>query len=99
VFYLTFTINTSAYPNTNKLTPPNQAVRDHLDVLEAKSRLAVDKLFAYELIGAEGVCVVPLSGFSSPVPGFRMTLLEEDEALFEETCHRIRRGAEAFFTA
>jgi hypothetical protein len=28
-----------------------------------------------------------------------MTLLEEDEALFEETCHRIRRGAEAFFTA
>jgi alanine-synthesizing transaminase len=99
VFYLTFTINTSAYPNTNKLTPPNQAVRDHLDMLEARSRLAIDKLFAYELIGAEGVCVVPLSGFSSPVPGFRMTLLEEDEALFEETCHRIRRGAEAFFTA
>ena len=48
-------------------------------------------------MGAEGVCVVPLSGFSSPFDGFRMTLLEEDAALFDEICRRIRRGAEAFF--
>jgi len=43
------------------------------------------------------VCIVPLSGFSSPVDGFRMTLLEEDPARFEDACRRVRRGAEEFF--
>jgi alanine-synthesizing transaminase len=99
VFYLTVTINTAAFTSHRLLTSANQEVRDYLDVLEAKNHLALDKLFAYELMGSEGVCVVPLSGFSSPVPGFRMTLLEEDEALFADTCRRIRRGAENFFSA
>jgi alanine-synthesizing transaminase len=99
VFYLTITIDTETFPNTQLLDSANVEVRDYLDLLESKNHLAKDKLFAYELMGAEGVCVVPLSGFSSPVTGFRMTLLEEDEELFEETCIRIRRGAEAFFTA
>ncbi len=97
VFYLTVTVNTEKFPNTGKLTSRNDAVRDYLDVLEDKTQLRTDKLFAYELLGAEGVCVVPLSGFSSPVDGFRMTLLEENDVLFEETCRRIRRGAEGFF--
>ncbi len=99
VFYLTITVDTHKFPRTTQLKSGTQEARDHLDLLESKNELAKDKLFAYELMGSEGVCVVPLSGFSSPVTGFRMTLLEEDEALFEETCHRIRRGAEAFFIA
>jgi alanine-synthesizing transaminase len=97
VFYLTITINTAAYPNHALLESRNAEVRGHLDVLEEKHDLAIDKLFAYEMLGAEGVCIVPLSGFASPVPGFRMTLLEEDAELFAETCVRIRRGAENFF--
>jgi alanine-synthesizing transaminase len=72
-------------------------VRLYLDGLEAANELRRDKLFAYELMGAEGVCVVPLSGFSSPFDGFRMTLLEEDSARFDDACRRIRRGAEEFF--
>jgi alanine-synthesizing transaminase len=97
VFYLTVVIDTDAFPHDAKLQAVNKEVRLYLDALEAKSSLRRDKLFAYELMGAEGVCVVPLSGFSSPHDGFRMTLLEEDEALYLETCRRIRRGAEAFF--
>jgi alanine-synthesizing transaminase len=97
VFYLTVTVNTEKFPKTAKLASRNDEVRDYLDVLEDKTQLRTDKLFAYELLGAEGVCVVPLSGFSSPVDGFRMTLLEENDVLFEETCRRIRRGAEGFF--
>jgi alanine-synthesizing transaminase len=99
VFYLTVTINTANYPNTAQLEARNDDVRMYLDMLESKTTLRTDKLFAYEMLGAEGVCIVPLSGFSSPIDGFRMTLLEEDAALFEETCRRIRRGAEAFFVA
>ncbi len=97
VFYLTVVIDTDAFPRDAKLQAVNKEVRLYLDALEAKTSLRRDKLFAYELMGAEGVCVVPLSGFSSPHDGFRMTLLEEDEALYLETCRRIRRGAEAFF--
>jgi aspartate/methionine/tyrosine aminotransferase len=99
VFYLTVTFDTARFPKVEKLQARNAEVRHYLDGLEAAHNLRTDKLFAYELMGAEGVCVVPLSGFSSPVDGFRMTLLEEDAALFDETCRRIRRGAEAFFRA
>jgi aspartate/methionine/tyrosine aminotransferase len=97
VFYLTVTFDTARFPTVQLLQARNAEVRHYLDDLEGANALRKDKLFAYELMGAEGVCVVPLSGFSSPVDGFRMTLLEEDAALFDETCRRIRRGAEAFF--
>jgi len=97
VFYFTCTLDTERFPNTHKLQAANKEVRLYLDELEAKNSLRRDKLFAYELMGAEGVCVVPLSGFSSPIDGFRMTLLEEDPARFEDACRRVRRGAEEFF--
>jgi len=97
VFYLTVTFDTARFPGVQLLQARNAEVRHYLDDLESGNALRKDKLFAYELMGAEGVCVVPLSGFSSPIDGFRMTLLEEDTALFDETCRRIRRGAEAFF--
>jgi aspartate/methionine/tyrosine aminotransferase len=97
VFYFTSTFDTARFPNTRKLRSQTKEVRLYLDTLEAANELRRDKLFAYELMGAEGVCVVPLSGFSSPFDGFRMTLLEEDSARFDEACRRIRRGAEEFF--
>ena len=97
VFYLTATFDSARFPHHQILPSQNQEVRAFLDALEAQNSLRRDKLFAYELMGSEGVCVVPLSGFASPHDGFRMTLLEEDEALYLDTCRRIRRGAEAFF--
>ncbi len=49
-----------------------------------------DKEFCYRLMAATGICTVPLtSGFNSYVPGFRMTLLEEDDALFTRTLQAI----------
>lgn len=97
VFYLTVVIDTAAFPRTATLESRNDAVRAYVDKLLGDPSLRTDKRFAYELLGAEGVCVVPLSGFSSPIDGFRMTLLENDDALFEETCVRIRRAADAYF--
>ena len=97
VFYFTVTFDTVRFPHHRNLPSQNKEVRLYLDQLEAQTQLRRDKLFAYELMGAEGVCVVPLSGFSSPHDGFRMTLLEEDPARFEDVCRRIRRGAEQFF--
>ena len=45
----------------------------------------MDKRFAYYLMAAYGLCVVPLSGFNTTLQGFRMTLLEEDATVFEKT--------------
>lgn len=42
----------------------------------------VDKRFVLYLMAATGICVVPLSGFNTGLPGFRMTLLEPDEDRF-----------------
>lgn len=51
-----------------------------------------DKRFVYYLLGARGVCVVPISSFASDLQGFRVTLLEEDEGLLHEIFTRIREG-------
>lgn len=40
---------------------------------------APDKRLVYNLLGAAGICTVPLSGFCSARPGFRATLLEQDD--------------------
>lgn len=54
--------------------------------------IPADFKFSYELMGSEGICVVPLSGFSKSLHGFRMTLLQEDDAIFTNTLDRIGRA-------
>jgi len=41
-----------------------------------------DKRFVYYLLASTGICVVPLSSFATDLQGFRITLLERDEATF-----------------
>ncbi|AEF86632.1 aminotransferase, class I and II [Treponema primitia ZAS-2] len=43
------------------------------------ANVAPDKRFVYWLLASTGICVVPLSGFASDLPGFRFTLLEHDD--------------------
>ncbi len=51
-----------------------------------------DKRFVYYLLGAKGVCVVPISSFCSELQGFRVTLLEENEEILIRTFTAIRDG-------
>jgi len=55
-----------------------------------------DKRFVLYLMAATGVCVVPLSGFNTDLPGFRMTLLEPDEKKFKETVEKIAAAIRAY---
>jgi aspartate/methionine/tyrosine aminotransferase len=48
-------------------------------IREQTADVAPDKCFVYWLLASTGVCVVPLSGFASDLPGFRFTLLEHDD--------------------
>lgn len=43
--------------------------------------IPLDKRFVYYLLGAKGICVVPISSFCSELSGFRVTLLEDDEKI------------------
>ena len=50
------------------------------DYIQEKTRgVEPDKRFVYWLLASTGICVVPLSGFASELPGFRFTLLEHDD--------------------
>lgn len=50
---------------------------------------AADARFVYYLLASTGICVVPLSGFCCPHPGFRFTLLEAEEARRRATLHAL----------
>jgi aspartate/methionine/tyrosine aminotransferase len=55
------------------------------DYIREKTRgVAPDKRFVYWLLASTGICVVPLSGFASELPGFRFTLLEHDDSTRRE---------------
>jgi len=79
-----------------KLDSINKEVRVYLDTLE-QNDTPEDFQFAYELMGSEGVCVVPLTGFGSNLNGFRMTLLQEDDAVFTDTLNKIGRAIAAYY--
>jgi len=93
VFYLVVELLDLPY---STLVSKNKDIRLELDRLE-KQTMTADFQFAYELMGAEGVCVVPLTGFGSHLTGFRMTLLQEDDALFTETLQRIGNAINEYY--
>ncbi len=61
---------------------------------------ALDARFVYHLLGATGICVVPLStGFNSDLEGFRFTLLEPDDAKFEAILQDLRTALVAYLAS
>jgi alanine-synthesizing transaminase len=55
-----------------------------------------DRKFVYQLLGASQICVVPLSGFMCDLPGFRVTLLERDDATFTHVFKTIAAAVDEF---
>ena len=95
VFYLVIELLELPYA---KLESKNKQIRLELDRLEEKE-ICQDFQFCYELMGAEGICVVPLSGFGCQLTGFRMTMLEESDTQFTKTLAGIGRAISAYYTA
>ncbi len=90
-FYLSVTFSDLFYKNPPKPRPVNEKAKLLLErELKKDSEMPIDKKFCLQLLGATGICTVPLSsGFNSHIQGFRMTLLEEDEEKFEQTINKI----------
>jgi alanine-synthesizing transaminase len=86
-FYLPVVFKPGVLNGRQTLPIANARVREKVESMVAG--VANDKRFVYYLIGAEGICVTPLSGFHCALDGFRMTLLESDDAKRRSTLARI----------
>jgi aspartate/methionine/tyrosine aminotransferase len=81
-FYMTVVFNESALNNHQSLHIKKREIKEYVENL-VKGSIEHDKRFVYYLLAATGICVVPLTSFFTPLLGFRMTLLDKDEAEFQ----------------
>ena len=89
-FYMSVVFNEAVLSDQQKLNIEMDDVNDIVEGLTKGSRMEMDKRFVYYLLGATGICVVPLTSFFTSTPGFRMTLLEKDVDKFENTVKTIK---------
>ena len=75
-FYLTVLIDGEKIKNFKPL-PMDKDVEEYLR--PKIENAPMDKKLVYNLLGAAGICTVPLSGFCTDLAGFRVTLLEQDD--------------------
>lgn len=93
-FFLTPVFDPAYFLEEGCLPIKEEAIRSGV---EAKAAAAeADARFVYWLLGWSGVCVVPLSGFCSKLPGFRMTLLESDDRVRKTTLERIAEALQLY---
>ena len=90
-FYNTIIFRNGVLKEGQKLKIADSKVRALVEDW-TKDPIPLDKRFVYYLLGAKGVCVVPISSFCSDLSGFRVTLLEEDEEILTKTFTAIKEG-------
>jgi len=83
-FYMSVCFEEGALTHDQSLAIENNEIRDLVEKLVSPKGTSVDKRFVYYLLGATGVCVVPLTSFATELQGFRVTLLERDEKEFRK---------------
>ncbi|PLX82780.1 MAG: aminotransferase [Desulfuromonas sp.] len=81
-FYMSVVFERGRLNNQQSLPIPNPEVKTLVEDLVNKPNVSHDKRFVYYLLGSTGICVVPISSFCTPERGFRITLLERNEAEF-----------------
>lgn len=91
-FYNTIIFKPGTLTNQQTLKIENKGAEKLLEGWLTERNMKPDKRFVYYLLAAKGVCVVPISSFCSDLLGFRVTLLEEDEATLIETFSRIKEA-------
>src|SRR5690606_8916989 len=88
-FYNTIIFEEGKLNSNQFLSVGDPQIQTLLDSWLLEKDMPHDKRFVYNLLAAEKICVVPVSSFCSDLRGFRVTLLEEDEAVFRRTFERL----------
>ena len=81
-FYVSTVFKDGVLNGKQTLKIKNDKVRKFVEEKTANG-VSSDKRFVYYLMGATGICVVPLSGFNCNLQGFRAALLESDDSKFK----------------
>jgi aspartate/methionine/tyrosine aminotransferase len=96
-FYMTAVFEEGRLNDTQTLPIGNPKVRALVE--EMVRGTTNDQRFVYYLLGATGICTVPLTGFCCKRDGFRVTLLETNDAkrkwIFETLAKTIREYLKA----
>ncbi|QAR34431.1 pyridoxal phosphate-dependent aminotransferase [Geovibrio thiophilus] len=87
-FYMSVVFNEAVLNSKQSLHIEDEGVRTYVESI-TNTNIENDKRFVYYLLGATGICVVPLTSFFTSKPGFRMTLLERDADRFEFMVRRL----------
>lgn len=95
--YATVVFEPDALKPNQKLAITNIDVKEYIEPLTTS--IALDKRFVYYLLAATGICVVPLSGFNSDLPGFRMTLLETDDDKYNDTLKKLGKALKDYLAS
>jgi alanine-synthesizing transaminase len=93
-FYATIMFKDGVLNDHQTLPIDNPGVRARIESLV--QGVTPDKRFVYYLMGAAGIVVVPLTGFMCEHPGFRMTLLETDDAKRAWILKTLREAIDAY---
>lgn len=84
-FYMAVAFKDGLLNNRQSIPVASREVKELVEGLINQPGVSPDKRFVYQILAATGICIVPLSSFSTPLQGFRVTLLEKDE----DECRRI----------
>ncbi len=95
-FYNTIIFKKGVLKKGQKMHIKNPVVAQMIQEWTQDDQMPLDKRFVYYLLGAKGVCVVPISSFCSELEGFRVTLLEENEEILLHTFQAIKEGIEEY---
>jgi aspartate/methionine/tyrosine aminotransferase len=96
-FYMPVLFANGILNDRQTLPIENDEVRKRVE--EKVQGVDVDKRFVYYLMGATGICVVPLTGFYCDRKGFRMTLLESDDEKRKRTLEVISRSITRYISS
>ncbi len=98
-FYMSVCFEEGILTDKQSLPIENEEIRTLINQLVSAPETASDKRFVYYLLGATGVCVVPLTSFATDLNGFRVTLLERDEDEFINIFQTIARAIEQYLAS
>ncbi|GHV12440.1 aminotransferase [Fibrobacterales bacterium] len=87
-FYNSIIFKDGVLNNSQTLPISNPKIKEKVE--EWCRGVSSDYRFVYYLLGATGICVVPVSSFCSDLQGFRITLLEEDEEELRKVFNTLR---------
>ncbi len=95
-FYMAVAFEEGRLNGRQTLPIENNEVRELVEGLVNQPGCSLDKRFVYYLLASTGICTVPLSSFCTPEMGFRITLLERNEAEFTKIFETIAANVTAY---